>query len=78
MVGSKKVKRISLYTLAFLILLIMVYPYIYMVLNSLSPWNEVDRRFFPSEFTLKSYEWLLIGDEGSIPKPWFKAFLIVL
>lgn len=74
MAGSKKIKYISLYVLAFAILLIMIYPYIYMVLNSFAPWNEVDRKFLPTEFTLKSYTWLLKGDEGSIPKPWFKAF----
>lgn len=74
MAGKKKIKYLLLYSLASVILLIMIYPYLYMVLNSFAPWSEVDRKFFPTNFTLKSYKWLLMGDDGAIPKPWARAF----
>src|SRR5690606_10227425 len=55
--------------------LVAVTPYLYMVLHSLAPWNEVNRRFIPTELTLRSYEWLLQGSRTVAPKPWLRALL---
>lgn len=63
------------YLLATAGVLIAVTPYVYMVLQSLAPWNEVDRRLIPSELTLRSYEWLLQGSRTVAPKPWLRALL---
>ncbi|GAJ57262.1 sugar ABC transporter permease [Geobacillus thermoleovorans B23] len=56
MAGSKTWKVGLLYVLAFAVLFVMVFPYWYMVLGSLAPWNEVDRKLIPSSLTLRSYE----------------------
>ncbi|AEM77583.1 MULTISPECIES: carbohydrate ABC transporter permease [Thermoanaerobacter] len=76
MVGSKnkKLQLILLYTIAIIFLIIMVYPYLYMVLNSLAPWDQVDRKIIPTGITLKSYIWLLRGGEDVTPRPWLRAF----
>ncbi|MFV9568854.1 carbohydrate ABC transporter permease [Thermoanaerobacter mathranii] len=76
MVGSKnkKLQLILLYTIAIIFLIIMVYPYLYMVLNSLAPWDQVDRKIIPTGITLKSYIWLLRGGEDVTPPPWLRAF----
>lgn len=74
MAGKAKWKYTALYVIAIVILLIMIFPYIYMVLGSLAPWDQVDRRLVPTELSLRSYEWLFFGGDGVIPKPWLRAF----
>jgi multiple sugar transport system permease protein len=74
MVGSKKLKTALLYILAFVVLIIMVFPYLYMILSSLAPWEQVDRKIIPTKLTLRSYEWLFTGGDGVIPRPWLRAF----
>ncbi|HET6872448.1 MAG TPA: carbohydrate ABC transporter permease [Sporolactobacillaceae bacterium] len=75
MVGSKK-RGVSLrYAIATVLLIIMVFPYIYMVLNSFAVWDQVDQRLIPTHYTLKSYEWLLGGGEGVTPRPWLHSFM---
>ncbi|MGM0828951.1 MAG: carbohydrate ABC transporter permease [Bacillota bacterium] len=73
--GTKKKGLFFRYLFAVTLLLIMIYPYIYMVLNSFAEWDQVDEKFFPTDFTLKSYEWLLGGGETVIPRPWLNAFM---
>ncbi|GAC42162.1 permease component [Paenibacillus popilliae ATCC 14706] len=63
------------YILATLLLLVMVYPYLYMVLNSFADWSQVDRKLIPGSYTLKSYAWLFTGGEAGITRPWMNAFL---
>jgi multiple sugar transport system permease protein len=74
MVGPKKKGLVFRYLFATVLLLIMIYPYIYMVLNSFADWSQVDKKFFPTEYSLKSWEWLLGGGESVIPRPWINAF----
>lgn len=77
MVGSKRWKVGLLYVLAFAVLFVMVFPYLYMVLGSLSPWNEVDRKLIPSSLTLRSYEWLFQGEKMSCRGRGFGRFSTV-
>ncbi|SMF87885.1 carbohydrate ABC transporter membrane protein 2, CUT1 family [Paenibacillus uliginis N3/975] len=77
MVGSKQNNKYRLtvrYIIATLLLLVMVYPYLYMVLNSFADWSQVDRQLVPSTFSLKSYEWLFTGGEVGIARPWLNSF----
>jgi len=67
-------QTVLLYTLAIIVLIIMMYPYVYMILNSLAPWDQVDRRIIPTGLTLKSYIWLLFGGTDVMPRPWLRAF----
>lgn len=63
-----------LYLVATCVLLVMVSPYLYMLLQSLAPWREVDRVLFPSSFGLQSYRWLLAGGVSTLPRPWLRAW----
>ncbi|WP_422877888.1 carbohydrate ABC transporter permease [Ktedonosporobacter rubrisoli] len=57
----------------------MVLPYAYLLAQSLAPWNQVDRAFFPTALSLRSYTWIFSGG-GYIPQPWlpalFNSFLV--
>lgn len=78
MVGSNRNSEIRLsirYGIAVVLLLVMVYPYLYMVLNSLADWSQVDRKLIPDAFTLKSYQWLFLGGETGVTRPWIGSFL---
>ncbi|HET7627313.1 MAG TPA: carbohydrate ABC transporter permease [Bacillales bacterium] len=75
MAGSKQWKLSLLYLLAIAVFLVMIFPYVYMVLQSLAPWEQVDRKFIPTDLTLRSYRWLFFGGEGVVPRPWLRAFL---
>ncbi|WP_419881533.1 carbohydrate ABC transporter permease [Peribacillus sp. B-H-3] len=72
--GTKKKGLLFRYLLAIVLLLIMIFPYIYMVLSSFADWDQVDKKLFPTHFSLKSYQWLLGGGEAVIPRPWLHAF----
>ncbi|MFK9094335.1 carbohydrate ABC transporter permease [Bacillus salipaludis] len=72
--GAKKKGLLFRYLIAIVLLLVMIFPYIYMVLNSFADWDQVDKKLFPTHFTLKSYQWLLGGGEAVIPRPWVSAF----
>lgn len=72
MVG-KPVKLTLLYVVATALLVVMIYPYVYMILHSLAPWNEVDRQLIPSRLTIRSYVWLLVGGDDVVAKPWLRA-----
>ncbi|HHX65923.1 MAG TPA: carbohydrate ABC transporter permease [Chloroflexi bacterium] len=64
-----------LYALAIIAVLIMAAPYIYMMAQSLAPWDQVENVFIPSEITLRSYRWLWTGGEFGLPRPWLRGFL---
>ncbi|PPA69879.1 carbohydrate ABC transporter permease [Jeotgalibacillus proteolyticus] len=73
MVGSNK-GLTGRYIIAFALLTVMVFPYLYMVLSSFADWSQVDKQIIPTKFTLRSYEWLFLGGEAAMPRPWLRAF----
>ena len=78
MVGSKRnlnLRRGIRYAVAIILLLIMVYPYLYMVLNSFADWAQIDKQLLPTKFTVQSYQWLFSGGETGITRPWLHAFM---
>lgn len=72
--GKKTVKTVLVYVAGILLLCVALYPSFYMVFNSLAPWDQVDKGFIPTEFTLRFYSWLLFGEKSVATKPWIKAF----
>ncbi|GAA0315835.1 carbohydrate ABC transporter permease [Bacillus carboniphilus] len=75
MVGHKRKSYTIRYIIAIALLIVMVYPYLYMVLNSFAAWDQIDKSLIPTEFTLRSYEWLLSGGEAGISRPWIRSFI---
>ena len=73
--GHKALINIFKYSLIIIGLSVSIFPLIYMLLQSLAPWNEVDRNIIPTTLTLRSYNWLLVGSEIAKAKPWLRALL---
>lgn len=71
--SRKSLKILALYVLATGVLLAMIAPYLYMLLQSLAPWHEVDRALIPSSLVIRSYQWLLAGGASTLPRPWLRA-----
>lgn len=62
--------------LATLILLIItLFPYYYLIVQSILPWNMVDKSFLPSKLSLSSYQYLLNRGGASNPIMWVRALL---
>lgn len=63
------------YTITTIFLLIMIFPYVYMVLNSFAAWDQVDQRLIPTKYTLDSWKWLFFNtDSSAADAPWLLAF----
>lgn len=75
MVGRNSKSRIAgLYTFTTILLLTMVFPYIYLILHSFAAWDQVDRQLIPSEYTLRSWQFLFNGSNVFARAPWIRAF----
>lgn len=56
-------------------LLLMIFPYIYMILNSFAAWDQVDQKLIPTKYTLDSWKWLFFNTNSSAADaPWLLAF----
>ncbi|MHC5227048.1 carbohydrate ABC transporter permease [Enterococcus sp. LJL99] len=75
--GLKKKKwRVSLhYTITTLVMLIMIFPFIYLVLHSFAEWDQVDRKIIPTHFSLRSWSWLFGDSATSADASWLGAFI---
>ena len=73
--GHKRLINTFKYSLIIIGLSVSIFPFIYMLLQSLAPWNEVDRNIIPTTLTLRSYNWLLVGSAIAKAKPWMRALL---
>lgn len=69
------IKTILVIVATIIILEISLFPYFYMIIQSLAPWDQTDKVFIPSGITLKSYEYLLGGSGGASAGMWIKALL---
>ncbi|WP_179394135.1 carbohydrate ABC transporter permease [Lacticaseibacillus absianus] len=75
MVGIKKNKpRTWRYVLTTCVMLLMIYPFIYLVLNSFAAWDQVDKKLIPTHYTLRSWQWLFSNNATAAPAPWLHAF----
>ncbi|MGO3751016.1 MAG: carbohydrate ABC transporter permease, partial [Vagococcus salmoninarum] len=76
MVGHKSKWGLRLrYLVTTLFLLIMVFPFVYLVLHSFADWNQVDRQIIPTSFSLRSWSWLLGDNATSASVPWIGSFI---
>jgi len=63
---SRPIRLVVIYTLLGLGLIVMVFPYIWMILASFKIPSEIYNRFFPSRFTLQNYDMMFsVGQGGS-------------
>lgn len=69
------IKTIIIMLVTFILLAISLFPFYYMVVQSIIPWDQVDKTLIPSEFTLRSYEYLLGKGGATNQMMWVKALL---
>lgn len=67
------IKTILVVAATVLILGISLFPYFYMIVQSLAPWDQTDKVMVPDGFTLKSYEYLFGGSGGANAGMWIKS-----
>lgn len=68
-------KMFVIMLVTFILLAVSLFPFYYMVVQSLIPWNQVDKTMVPSEFTLRSYLYLFGKGGASNSMMWVKALL---
>jgi multiple sugar transport system permease protein len=69
------IKTFIILIITLLILSISLFPYYYMLMQSLVDWAEVDKNFFSTNISLKSYKYLLLNGNSANPYMWYKALL---
>ncbi len=58
-----------------LLLVITLFPYYYLIIQSFVPWDMVDKSVFPVKVTMNSYNYLLNRGGASNPFMWIQALL---
>lgn len=69
---TKKIKAstIVICVVTMILMMISLFPYYYMVLQSFLPWNMVDKTLVPQSISLDSYKYLLGGSGSGSSDPW--------
>lgn len=67
------VKRLLVLSAVFILLVISLFPYYYMLLQSFTPWEKVDKVMAPKGATLRSYRYLLGTGGAANQMMWLKA-----
>ncbi|RXA70526.1 carbohydrate ABC transporter permease [Enterococcus casseliflavus] len=70
-----KGKNSLLYLATTAVMLIMTFPFVYLVLHSFAAWDQVDRKIIPTTYSLRSWTWLFGGSPTSADVPWIGAFV---
>lgn len=73
MTRRKKWKTTLLLLVTIILLLISLFPYYYMLMQSLLDWTLVDKSFFSTNISLRSYVYLLSNGSGANPYMWLRA-----
>lgn len=69
------IKMILIFLVIVLLLAVSLFPFYYMVAQSFTPWDSVDKTLFPKEFTFRSYEYLIGKGGATNSMMWVKALL---
>lgn len=72
---KEKLKGILVIGATLIILGISLFPYYYMIIQSFTPWEQVDKVMVPGKFTFKSYSYLLGGSGGATAGMWIKSLI---
>ena len=76
--GRKKkfgVKTFTITVITLTLLAISLFPYYYMVLQSFTAWDQVDKVMVPHGFTLRSYEYLIGKGGATNSMMWVRALV---
>ena len=67
---KQSVSTVLISVITILLMLISLFPYYYMVLQSFLPWELVDKALLPEKVSLDSYIYLLGGNGAGSTDPW--------
>ena len=71
---KRKVLHLTIISiLVILLLLIALFPFYYMMLQSLTPWDRINQSVLPEGFTLRSYIYLMNTGGSANPYIWLRA-----
>lgn len=69
------VKTVLIMAITLILLAISLFPFYYMVVQSLQPWDMVDKTLAPTSLTLRSYEYLIGKGGATNSMMWIRALL---
>lgn len=72
---TKQLKKFIFIGIATLLTLVVIFPYYYMITQSLAPWTEVDETLFVSQPSLESFRYLLNNGGDQNKFMWLRALV---
>lgn len=70
---KSKLFMVLIFALTIFLLVISLFPYYYMIIQSLIDWKEVDQKLFSTNISLRSYEYLMNTGNASSKYMWIKS-----
>ena len=70
-----RIKTRILTVITLLLLVVSLFPFYYMVVQSFTQWDMVDKVLIPQGFTLRSYEYLISKGGASNSMMWVRALI---
>ncbi len=72
---KKKARTVIVVAVTMILLLISLFPFYYMVVQSVLPWDRIDKEVLPTGFTMRSYQYLMgTGGTGN-SLMWVRALI---
>lgn len=72
---KKKIRTVVITIITLFLLLVSLFPFYYMVVQSILPWDRIDKEVLPVGFTLRSYEYLMTTGGSGKSLMWVRALL---
>ena len=74
---KKKTRAFNIFVIAvtLVLLVISLFPFYYMVVQSFTAWDTVDKTLVPTNLTLRSYEYLIGRGGATNSMMWVRALL---
>lgn len=72
---KKKVRTVIVTVITVILLMISLFPFYYMVVQSILPWDRIDKEVLPVGFTLRSYQYLMGTGGAGKSLMWVRALI---
>lgn len=72
---KKKVRTVIVTVITVILLMISLFPFYYMVVQSTLPWDRIDKEVLPVGFTLRSYQYLMGTGGAGKSLMWVRALI---
>lgn len=72
---KKKIRTAAVTVITLILLLVSLFPFYYMVVQSILPWDRIDKEVLPAGFTLRSYQYLMGTGGAGKSLMWVRALI---